>query len=211
MRIILDVQHAGKPSNPGDRGTGADQDRDGKIEIHEQEAELTPIIVHGASIAAADYEGVHVHVLTRGEYADRQRQANEICKKTQEPTAYFALHLNSASTLPSPPYALVGFDARSKGSEALARCLADAWGKAGYVAPVRIEGTTPTSAQSWQRNVNYTIAGVYAGPSLISGVCCELAFIQDTKGAGTAGLLAQGAAIVNAAMCWLGTYHKGGA
>ncbi len=80
MVLILDRQHYGKP-NQNDLGAGADLDGDGKVELDEREANLTPLYIAAAK-QLAEAEGHTVYVLDSGWYSDRHEQAVEIRPRT---------------------------------------------------------------------------------------------------------------------------------
>ena len=169
--LILDIQHAGKLTNSTDRGAGHDINGDKKIDIWEMEAELTPRIVHFVS------RQVDCRVLTYGEYSDRHKVACEIA--SQNPTEkylYIALHLNSSTTA-SKYYGLFGHDARSVSGKNAAVLIRNSW--LNRYGDSRVVETSANHADQYIRHMHNTIAGIYSGPSNISGVCSEPFFIQQ--------------------------------
>lgn len=158
MRAILDRQHLGKPSKPGDHGA-----------VHGalRETDLT----EGYIAAAAETlraAGVEVLVLTEGEYADRHRQAIAWARTLAERCAYVACHVNAGGGR----YALAEYDGRSKAGAKLAAALSDACASlpgisAGKVVPLA------AGERGW-----ICIDGIYAGPGQLSGAIFEPGFID---------------------------------
>jgi hypothetical protein len=203
LGLIIDIQHAGRASRPGDLGASADLDGDGKIEPEEFEARLTPI--YGMSARAkAEAGGVQVLWLEGGEYGWRHKAAIE-CAKAQPDRRwlYVACHLNAGGG----NYGLVIADARSKAGQSAARHVADALGALPELREPRgrvVTGTTAAEGSAWPRAWS-TIDGIFAGPANLSGICFEPCFIDrlEHRPLLTAeGLERIGAALVAGAMAW---------
>ncbi len=74
MRIVLDRQHAGKGPGSPDYGAQADLDGDGRVEVHEREAMLTPGYILAAERRLVEL-GHEVIALSDGSYAARASRA----------------------------------------------------------------------------------------------------------------------------------------
>jgi len=173
--LILDIQHAGKISSPNDRGAAEDIDKDGKISIRENEAELTPIIVHGVVTSTNRAPDTSVEVLTYGEYGMRQAHANRLAARYDK-AIYLALHLNAGK--PSAPwYGLFGYDWRSSNGAKFAKILAGHWKS---TVPDSRTLSVSSGDTDYKKHMHNTIAGIYSGPSNIFGICSEPLFIEDT-------------------------------
>lgn len=95
LKIVLDVQHMGKPHRPLDRGATFSA----ALKIHEAYCALE--YAHCAAQALTD-AGHHVFLMTSGTYKDRALRANKIGADM-----YFACHLNSSEQPPETHYSLV--------------------------------------------------------------------------------------------------------
>lgn len=179
LHVIMDIQHAGKPSRPWDRGASHDLNKDGVISSNEQEANLTPLYVKGVREAAEYHKDsaplpVLVSTLLMGEYPSRQRQANSIAKQNPEDMhIYVACHLNIGSDK-----SLIIHDGRSslgkKAAEYVAGTMRELFHMYGYpIKALAYELPDKRQQKQWQRNAQYTINGIYKGPSNITGLCFE--------------------------------------
>ena len=175
MIVILDRQHIGKP-NKADLGAGADLDGDGVIEIHEMEANLTPLYIKGAR-QYLEIRNHNVNVIEEGWYSDRQRQANHVAKVNPTTSvSYVTCHLNAGKG----DYASIFYDQRSRSGKALAEHIADAV-RALELRGVKRVLAKPANPNDWTKHAWNTIRHIYNGPNNISGVCFEPLFI-DTEG-----------------------------
>ena len=174
MHVIFDRQHYGKP-NRNDMGAGADLDQDGKIEIHEQEASLTPFYIEGARewLAAQGHTSV---ILDSGWYSSRHEEAVAIARKLTCPVAYIACHLNAGGG----SYASSFYDARSSGGKALAEHVTAAMSEASFPGVSKVIHRAAESTGTWRHAYN-TIKGIYAGPANLSGLCFEPLFMDHTE------------------------------
>lgn len=177
LGLILDIQHAGKPSRPTDLGASADLDGDGVIERDEHEARLTPLYAAACRDLASE-AGAPVLWLDGGEYSSRHRAANEIAKSQPgRRWLYVACHLNAGGG----DYGLVVADGRSKAGRAAAEDVA-AQLRSQLSPELRraLAGTTAAEGSDWPRAYG-TIAGVWDGPGNIAGICFEPAFIDTER------------------------------
>jgi hypothetical protein len=173
MVLILDRQHYGKP-NQNDLGAGADLDGDGKVELDEREANLTPLYIDAAK-QLAEAEGHTVYVLDSGWYSDRHEQAIGIAMShPDDMCAYIACHLNAGGG----NYSLALHDYRSHGGEKLA--LAVAAGMSTRISEIERNLVRAASPDDWSNAYN-TIKGIYAGPGNLSGVCFEPVFMDNIE------------------------------
>lgn len=179
--VILDLQHKGKFSRPDDRGVGADLDGDGLVELHEREAELTPIYAEKAR-QLLSWGGIETHVLTVGEYADRWKVANQLAARAGGRSIYIACHLNGGASW-RIGWGLVGHDPRSKNGRAAARTLATAleqeFANEAHPWPVDSVRVVSCSEVSGYGRMLNTIRGIYMGPAQLSGVCYEPFSLTD--------------------------------
>lgn len=175
--VLLDRQHAGKRSRPGDMGAAADLDKDGRIETWEQEAHLTPLYAQACQRRLAA-EGVATILHDpagaglQADYPERHRWAVATASRWAGPCLYGALHLNAGGG----DYALVGHDPRSRGGRRAAEAIAaelEALPVISRARVVALEGP-------WLRGLG-TIRGIYAGPSNLSGVLLEPLFLDHPE------------------------------
>jgi hypothetical protein len=136
---ILDIQHAGRASRPGDQGAAFDLDGDNVIEDAEHEVALA-----GAyAMAAAAYLRplvVQVLMIHSGEYWERHAQAIAWAQEKRfDLAAYVACHVNAGRGL----YGLVVHDYRSKAGNLLAACIAQDLGP--FVPPLSVVHVAPTA------------------------------------------------------------------
>ena len=175
MIVVLDRQHIGKPGK-SDLGAGADLDGDGKVEIHEMEANLTPLYIKGAK-QYLEVRNHNVNVIEKGSYSDRQRLANRVAQANLGiSVAYIACHLNAGNG----DYASIFHDERSRSGKALAEHIADAIRALGLsgVKRVLVKAASP---DDWTRHALATVRSIYRGPGNISGVCFEPLFIDNEQ------------------------------
>jgi hypothetical protein len=173
MIVVLDRQHIGKPGK-SDLGAGVDLDGDGKVEIHEMEANLTPLYIAGAK----QYLEIRNHnatVFQNGWYSERHQRANTLAATNPiTSVAYAACHLNAGKG----DYASIFYDKRSRSGKALAEHIADAI--RGLELPgVKRVLAKPASPDDWTKHAWNTIRNIYNGPANISGVCFEPLFIDN--------------------------------
>lgn len=163
---ILDIQHAGRPSRPGDLGASGPAGR---------EVDLVRVYVDRAR-SCLEQLGVDVWVLTEGEYAERHQFACGLVRAQQpDRAAYVACHLNAGGG----DYGLVIRDSRSTGGRWLAEVLAHRL-EAELVPPlsrVRASWTSAEADSPFPRAWG-CIRGIYQGPPQLAGVLAEPAFLD---------------------------------
>jgi len=182
LLAILDRQHSGKPgSQVTDRGAGADLDGDGRVDVHEREALLTPRYLLGIEeqLLAA---GADVIPISDGTYAERHARAKAhavawrkvSADRARAPVVYLAAHLNAFQPGHDRRHGLLIHDARSKGGAALAAAIAaELVVSCPELSQVRVERAT----SEVYANGLATIAGVYDGIPV--GVCLEPFFLDQ--------------------------------
>jgi len=164
LTVILDYQHFGKPGK-NDKGAFAN----GK-----HETDLTWKYIEAAK-AELKSKGHRVVVLKSGYYGTRHRRAIALAGNNPERMhAYIACHVNAGGG----DYSVCLYDHRSKNGIELADDVRTELGKA--FPQIRRHLTKPASPVAWTNGFN-TIKGVFAGPSNLSGVCFEPAFIDNLK------------------------------
>ena len=172
MIVIFDRQHYGKPGK-ADMGAGYDLDNDGKVEVQEQEANLTPLYFLPAK-AALEKMGHSVYVLDQGWYSDRHKKANAIAAANKGSlVAYIACHINAGKG----DYSVMISDERSTRGASLALCLSDALSAEKLSGLKRNLTRSASATNEWKRGFS-TISGIFAGPANIAGVCFEPYFID---------------------------------
>lgn len=173
---ILDLQHIGKPGKK-DLGASHDFDGDGLISQGENEADMTPIYAAAAK-AALEAAGVEVLVVDSGAYKTRWKNAAKAAKAFGGPVAYVACHLNKGAG----DYGLVCFDYRSAGGRRMAREvaaeLALAFSSSELRRVISDDRAATGNPDSGFPRAFYTLSGIYAGPSNLSGVCFEPLFLD---------------------------------
>lgn len=176
--LLFDIQHFGKPDQQ-DMGASFDKNKNKKIEIYEQEAYFTSLLASELSLECYVH-GITFILLNNGIYSSRHRVAVDIAKMApSEFFLYCAGHMN-AGKHSAPYYGLVGHDARSANGRTLATLIASEWSKKEIVSDTRVLAVSPNDTD-YKKNVHNTITGIYNGPGNISGVCLELAFLEDTQ------------------------------
>lgn len=212
--LILDIQHTGRKSRPGDLGAAYDLDSDGHPgEPGEREVDLVRGYVTAAYAYANDRD-LHGVVLTEGEYGTRHERAIKIAHENPGIRwAYLACHTNAGGGR----YALIRPDYRSKGG--LAAPVGISLGALPEIAQVRYDPLYPIAmaAKANRRDVSTAdkvawwtrgwscIDGIYAGPSNLCGVLVEPFFGDSTahKPLTTPeGLARVGRALVDGVIAW---------
>lgn len=165
LLALLDIQHAGRPSRPGDLGA---QGRE------------VPLVRRYVEQARLHLEtlGVEVLVLEQGEYAERHRYACDLVRAQQpDRAAYVACHLNAGGG----DYGLVVRDHRSRMGAELAEVLVRHL--EGELVPplsrVRASWTSDAAApfpRAWG-----CIRGIYQGPAQLAGVLAEPCFLDRVE------------------------------
>jgi hypothetical protein len=151
--VYLDRQHSGKPGKRAkDTGAGADIDGDGTIELHEQEALLTPRYIWAAELALRA-AGHIVIPISDGSYTDRFRRINSYVGTFPRhmPQVMIACHLNAGRG----SYGSCFYDYRSRSGPELAARIAK---QLRMVAP-ELNGVKCIAAKpdDWTRNAFATI------------------------------------------------------
>lgn len=169
--VIVDLGHLGKPSRL-DPGVVADLDGDGiTAESGEREIDVTAdvlmrtlVILVPAGVRAAGW----------GEYAQRHRRAAQIARDAPGVAhLYLQLHCDIPGAMRRALY-----DSRST----LGRVAAQRFSIADF------EPTAASPTNAWSR-AHYCIAGIYAGPANICGLCVELGALENV--AAVPGLVAE--------------------
>lgn len=174
---ILDIQHTGRASRPGDMGAGADLDHDGQVEPDEREVAIVRAYVDVAR-ARLEGMGIEVLVLDQGEYSERHARAAAAAeaRPRRDRAAYVACHLNAGQG----DYGLVLYDHRSTGGRRLAESVAWELG-AQLRPPLRRVVTSwtgaPTQSPPYPR-AWACLRGIYDGPAELVGVLVEPAFVD---------------------------------
>ncbi len=172
MIVIFDRQHHGKPGR-NDVGATFDLDRDGVVETQEMEANITPFYYLPAKELLEDL-GHSVVVFDYGWYKDRHAKANAIALANPgQRVAYLACHVNAGLG----DYAAFIHDSRSAGGKELSEALAYAFRPPTLRGIRRSLVRAGSSSNGW-KNGYYTIAGIWDGPSNISGTCLEPFFLD---------------------------------
>lgn len=212
--LILDIQHTGRKSKPGDLGAAYDLDSDGHPgEPGEREVDLVRGYATAAFAYAADRD-VQAVCLTEGEYGARHERAIKIASENPGIRwAYLACHTNAGGGR----YALVRPDYRSKGG--LAAPIGIALGTLPGITQVRYDPLYPTATAAkgsgrdvstadkaawWTRGWS-CIDGIYAGPSNICGALVEPLFGDSPKHKPLTtpeGLARVGRALVDGVIAW---------
>jgi len=172
--VILERAHIGKPGRH-DLGAGADLDGDGLVEVHEREAELTPLYIN----AARDYlesKGHEVTIIEKGTYRERQEAACALARDQAGPVAYVACHLNAGGG----SYGLTIHDHRSSMGSRLAHCVATSLRAFAFdgMSKVVVGATAPGG--SWPRAWG-CVRHVYTGPANVCAMLFEPLFLDQPK------------------------------
>lgn len=168
--VLLDRQHAGKPTHLADRGAWGDLDHDGRVDVEEQEAALTARYLLAAELELLRL-GHSALPLADGSYAERHARANKYAQAIGGRAVYIAAHLNAGGGR----YGSTFYDARSTAGKALSVAVAAALRSAcpELGADVWARAAEPTGP--WARAYS-TIAGVYSGRPV--GLCFEPFFLD---------------------------------
>jgi hypothetical protein len=195
--VFLGRDHTGKPSNLRDTGAMADLDRDGKVEIHEQEAILTAQYLLAAEIRLREL-GHDVIPISDGSYAARHERVNAYAKGYAGRSVYVAAHLNASGG----SYGTCLYDERSSSGLWIAKSCADVLrGSFTELSKVHVRAAGP--AGDWVHAYN-TIAGVYSGRAV--GLCYEPCFLDGPNAdelLSAFGLQRIGAALAMGLHTWL--------
>jgi hypothetical protein len=222
VHLVLDVQHAGRRSRPGDTGASFDLDGDGaRGGQGEREVDLVEGYVAAAVERCAEL-GLGCTVLRSGEYGARHLEAARIARGAGGLVAYLACHVNAGGGA----YGLVRPDCRSDGGARLAASMAlglsrlpelarpgglpgcrvePLYPSARAAAADRREVSTPAAIGWWTRGW-ICVDGIYEGPSNLAGVLVEPLFIDSAAHRAlttTDGLRRVGRAIVDGARGWV--------
>jgi hypothetical protein len=175
MIVIFDRQHYGKP-NRNDVGATFDLDRDGLVETQEMEANITPYYYLPAK-KLLEERGHSAIVLDYGWYKTRHEKANAIARANPgQRVAYLACHVNAGMG----DYAAFIHDSRSAGGKELSEALAYAF-RSPPLRGIRRALVRAGSPSNGWKNGYYTVAGIWAGPSNISGTCLEPFFLDRAE------------------------------
>mgnify|MGYP003134656156 FL=1 len=156
--IYLDRQHSGKPGKRArDTGASADLNKDGKIDVHEQEALLTPRYLLACELALRQ-AGHTVISISDGSYGDRHRRVNAYAGSFPRsvPQIYIAAHFNAGwGGRDGSGYGAIFYDHRSRSGPELASRIAR---QLRMVAP-ELNGVKciPSKPDDWTRNAWATI------------------------------------------------------
>ena len=159
--VILDRQHTGKPSNPGDTGGMS-------ASCCREEARMVSVYLSAAEWALRA-EGVDVIPMSDGSYAERHGRARSYASR--RPTSlYVAGHMNAGGG----DYGAVFYDHRSTAGAAAAEFIS----RSLQSSCPELGGTKiiPSRTGHWTANAYYTIRGVYSGRPC--GICYEPAFMD---------------------------------
>ncbi len=169
---ILDRQHTGKSAASADMGAWADLDGDGIQDVQEYEALITPRYLLHAEVCIRS-AGHGVIPISDGTYVERHSRMIKYARQTPaQRFAAVAAHLNAGDG----DYGSVFHDARSTAGKALAEAIAAGLrARCPELARVRVFAASPND---WTANALATIAGIYAGPANLAGVCFEPCFIN---------------------------------
>ena len=217
--LILDIQHTGRKSKPGDLGAAYDLDSDGHPgEPGEREVDLVRGYATAAFAYAADRD-VQAVCLTEGQYEDRHWRAIKIARENPGTRwGYLACHTNAGGGR----YAFARPDYRSKGGERLAVAIVNALKTLPEIDLRRVEPLYPNGDTArreregaadtktaagiawWTRGWS-CIDGIYQGPSNLCGVLVE-PFFGDSAAhkplTTPEGLARVGRALVDGVIAW---------
>jgi len=197
MLLILDVQHTGRASRPGDMGAAYDLDSDG---VAGEQGEREVDLVRGYVAAATTYArelGHRVTVLETGTYGQRHATAIRLAHGAPGVDhVYLACHVNAGGGA----YGLLRPDYRSAAGAARAQALAVALSRlhelrhAGAMPGCRVVPLYPSADRAgaagrdvsdagkagWWTRGWACLDGIYSGPSNLCGVLVEPGFIDSS-------------------------------
>lgn len=221
LHVILDIQHAGIPTRPGDMGASFDLDGDGvRGESGEREVDLVRVYTPAAATYVTT-RGGRATVLESGTYGQRHATAVRIAQS--DPSArclYLANHTNAGGGR----YGLLRPDARSRAGAAAAAALGAVLGRRlPELSEVRLDPLYPDAATAakagrkpfvrpdrtedwgWWTRGYACIDGIFAGPANLTAVLVEPLFIDSAAHRALttpAGLLRVGEALGEGAIAW---------
>lgn len=172
--LIFDRQH-------GDKGRAGKFDTGAVVEAGDGtqlvEVLLTEVYLR-AAMAAAEEAGEPIAYFESGAYTTRHRRARALAEELfPRPCAYVAGHLNAGP--PEAGYGALFYDFRSSGGARLANYvlieLARACPELDSVKAI------PARPDDWTKNAYYTIKGIFPGPSNLSAICAEPAFLTSPE------------------------------
>lgn len=217
IHLIVDIQHAGIPTRPGDMGATYDLDGDG---VRGENGEREVDMVRAYAPVAADYVRARGHratILETGTYGQRHATAIRIAQS--DPSArclYVASHLNAGGGR----YGLLRPHYRSAGGAVAASIVGAMLSRRlPELSEVRLDPLYPDAATAgkagrdvsdagrvgwWTRGWS-CIDGIWTGPANLVGILCEPFFIDSAAHRALttrAGLVRVGEAIGEGAMAW---------
>jgi hypothetical protein len=206
MRAILHRQHS--DSSPG---VSLDLTGAGVVEAWMREVELIPRYLKPCQFEL-ERMGIDVDYVEGRPYGDHHKWAvTEAQARPGVPVAYIAAHVNSVSN--TKPLSWMFYDRRSTGGRALAERMTESMVEAGHRSrdPMACYMADKDAPDAWLRNPQYTLAGIYAGPSWLSAVCCEPLTAQHLQVLGRDGGMARiyeyleavGVALAHGIATWL--------
>ena len=166
--VIIDVQHGCQHGHMGSKGAY------GK---GHHERDLTQAYAEAIRFTLLELKHEVVMYPQRiSSYADRHKDANTLAKyHAPSKAVYLACHLNAWDGQgDEPDYSLSMYDERSSNGKRLARSVASSL----INTSVGKSSVWACRSDDWTKNALATINGIYSGPSNISGLCLEPAFIN---------------------------------
>ena len=163
--VITDAGHGPKAGRL-DPGAQADLDRDGILQVDEQEQHLSRRYLAALkarldTLAAFQTFAVPDSLDDPG-YSDGHRLASDAAAAHGGPAVYLSGHLNALAGDRLVEHAIVAHYDRSADSAVLAEHLARGLARscAGYVRSAQVLGVARNSAAAYQRRLHYCIRGV---------------------------------------------------
>lgn len=180
--IVVDVQHAGVPDSKDFRGAKVDIDKDGIVELWENEAELTPLYAAALTRECAVL-GHKAVVEAYGFYDDRHKRVAELAALFPDKQfVYFAAHINAGGGKSASFF----YDGRSVGGKRLAEVTAEQFKTgfpelsgsnifASYEKPQPGGGPGENEwrgdiSKHWTWGAWNTIKGIYTAPDNVCGI-----------------------------------------